>query len=458
MKLTSWPAVFCCLFFAVETFGQYQTGLSGEFLNESESQTYKQTNTFHNSDVVWAVNVGGKDYIGLDGIHYKAEQYVSGGIRGEIDKILGSQDSVLYQSYREGDVAIDYPLENGEYNIAFHFAEPFDIDMDGRLFDVMAQDELVINDLNVRLARDGKHKSGLVTAVSNVKVTDGRLKIRFEATAGKPILSALVVRKTNDDTRKWNLIWYDEFEGNSLDESKWSIDVWPAFKVNSEDQAYTAREKNIRLADGKLIIEAHKEDFEGAAYTSGRIHSKGKGDFLYGKADIRAKLPPGQGTWAAIWMLPSDPYKYSTTCRPNEDWQGSRTCDAWPNSGEIDIMEHVGHDMGTVWGTVHNKAYYWINWEQRKGSIIQEDLDKRFHLYSVEWTPDHIHIFLDNKLYFTYINEGTGWKAWPYDHPYHLILNLAIGGNWGRAGGPIDDNIFPVQMEVDYVRVYQLAE
>ena len=121
-------------------------------------------------------------------------------------------------------------------------------------------------------------------------------------------------------------------------------------------------------------------------------------------------------------------------------------------------MEHVGHDMGTVWGTVHNKAYYWINWEQRKGSIIQEDLDKRFHLYSVEWTPDHIHIFLDNKLYFTYINEGTSWKAWPYDHPYHLILNLAIGGNWGRAGGPIDDNIFPVQMEVDYVRVYQLAE
>ena len=291
MKLTSWSAVFCCLFFAVETFGQYQTGLNGEFLNESESQTYKQTNTFHNSDVVWAVNVGGKDYIGLDGIYYKAEQYVSGGIRGEIDKILGSQDSVLYQSYREGDVAIDYPLENGEYNIVFHFAEPFDIDMDGRLFDVIAQDELVINDLNVRLARDGKHKSGLVTAVSNVKVTDGRLKIRFEATTGKPILSALVVRKTNDDTRKWNLIWYDEFEGNSLDESKWSIDVWPAFKVNSEDQAYTARAKNIRLADGKLIIEAHKEDFEGAAYTSGRIHSKGKGDFLYGKADIRAKLP-----------------------------------------------------------------------------------------------------------------------------------------------------------------------
>ena len=202
MKLTSWPAVFCCLFFAVETFGQYQTGLSGEFLNESESQTYKQTNTFHNSDVVWAVNVGGKDYIGLDGIHYKAEQYVSGGIRGEIDKILGSQDSVLYQSYREGDVAIDYPLENGEYNIVFHFAEPFDIDMDGRLFDVMAQDELVINDLNVRLARDGKHKSGLVTAVSNVKVTEGRLKIRFEASAGKPILNALVVRKSNEDNRE----------------------------------------------------------------------------------------------------------------------------------------------------------------------------------------------------------------------------------------------------------------
>lgn len=202
MKLIGWVVAFFYLVYAIEAFGHYQTGLSGESLIEPEGKEFKQSNSFHNSDIVWAVNVGGGEYVGLDSIHYQAEQYVNGGTQGEIDKILGSQDSVLYQSYREGDFSIDYPIENGEYILVFHFAEPFDIEMDGRLFNVIAQDQTVINDLSVRLARDGKHKSGLVTAVSNVKVTEGRLKIRFEASAGKPILNALVVRKSNEDNRE----------------------------------------------------------------------------------------------------------------------------------------------------------------------------------------------------------------------------------------------------------------
>ncbi len=111
------------------------------------------------------------------------------------------------------------------------------------------------------------------------------------------------------------------------------------------------------MQNGHLIIEAHKEEYEGAGYTSGRVHSQGKGDFLYGRFEVRAKLPRGQGSWAAIWMLPSDPYRYSTSCEPGEDWQGSESCDAWPNSGEIDILEHVGYQMGHVHGTVHNEAY-----------------------------------------------------------------------------------------------------
>ena len=179
---------------------------------------------------------------------------------------------------------------------------------------------------------------------------------------------------------------------------------------------------------------------------------------LYGRVDVRAKLPKGQGTWAAIWMLPTDPFKYATGCDTGVDWQGNPECDAWPNSGEIDIMEHVGYDMQTIHGTVHNKAYYWINWEQRKASVEGKTVDTEFHVYSLEWSPEHISVLFDGVPYFYYANEQTGWQAWPFDHPYHVILNLAIGGHWGRAGGPIDDSIFPATMAVDYVRIYKPKE
>ncbi len=207
--------------------------------------------------------------------------------------------------------------------------------------------------------------------------------------------------------------------------------------------------------DGVQVIEAKKEDFEGGSYTSGRVHSSGKGDFLYGRFEVRAKLPAGMGTWPAIWMLPSDPFKYATTCGEGKDWQGSSNCDAWPNSGEIDIMEHVGYQMDHVHGTVHTQAYYWAKWEQRKGRILVDGVDEDFHLYALEWTPDRIDIFVDDSLYFTYVNEKNGWETWPFDQPFHVILNVAIGGMWGRSGGGIDDDIFPVRMEVDYVRVYR---
>jgi beta-glucanase (GH16 family) len=140
------------------------------------------------------------------------------------------------------------------------------------------------------------------------------------------------------------------------------------------------------------------------------------------------------------------------------DWQGNDNCDAWPNSGEIDILEHVGYLQGHVHGTVHNRAYYFVNMEQRKGRVIFDDLSDRFYDYVVEWSPDRIDMYVDDTLYFTYMNENKGWREWPFDHPFHLIINLAIGGDWGRAGGPIDDSLFPQRLEVDYVRVYQLQE
>ena len=407
-------------------------------------------------DVVWAINVGGPAYIGIDGTEYLAEESIAGGDIRQLAILKGSQDATLYKSFREGDMRLAHTLTDGVYDITFHFAEPDEVARGARVFDTLVEGRRVIDDLDVMLFRDGKVVSALTVTAPNIEVADGELNIEFAATAGEPLLSAIVVRNKDRPTRDWKLVWSDEFDGEAVDTEKWSFDVWPARKVNDEDQAYTARETNVRVEDGKLVIEAHKENYEGANYTSGRVHSSGKGDYLYGRFEVRAKLPSGKGTWPAIWMLPSDPYKYATTCEEGEDWQGSQTCNAWPNSGEIDIMEHVGYQMGHVHGSVHNEAYYWVKWEQRKGRILVDGVDADFHVYAMEWTPERIDIFVDDALYFTYINENSDWRVWPYDQPFHLVLNVAVGGWWGRSGGGIDDEIFPQTMKIDYARIYQL--
>lgn len=444
-----------------------QAQLTEQLNNVSTASKVEEKLVSHafNSNIVWAVNMGGEQYQSSDGIKYQTDNLVLGGNKGTIDTIKGSQDSVLFQSYRFGDLTIQQPLENGSYEVIFKFAEPESLTIGERIFDVYVQGQLVIDDIDVKLARDGKSKSALVRVINEVMITDGQLNIELKASKGQAIINALIVRKTTSTSVKessstnssaWKLIWNDEFDYQGKpDPSKWSYDIWPAGKVNDEDQTYTEQLRNVEVKDGNLVITAHKEDYSNANYTSGRIHSQGKGDFLYGRAEVRAKLPAGQGTWSAIWMLPSDPFKYATTCEVGEDWQGSSTCNAWPNSGEIDIMEHVGYDMQTIHGTVHNEAYYWAKWEQRKASIEGKTVDQNFHVYAIEWTPEHIIVFFDETPYFFYSNESTGWQAWPYDHPYHVILNLAIGGSWGKAGGPIDDSIFPVSMEVDYVRVFK---
>lgn len=411
---------------------------------------------FSKEAVVWALNLGGDEYIGIDGVHYQADEAKTDGSRGWLEKVRGAQDSTVYKSYRSGPLKLQRQLPNGRYDLTFQFAQPQDASADERVFDVVVNGAKIIDTLNVRRARDGNYHSALDRTITGVTVDDGLLEVELRSRHSVPFLNGLIVREQTSDSRSWNLIWHDEFDGGeALDLSKWNIDIWRAGKVNSEDQTYTDRDKNIRIVDGKLILEAHKESFKGAAYTSGRVQSQGKGDFLYGRVDIRAKLPAGQGTWPALWMLPSDPYRYATTCAGQEEWQGSSSCDAWPNSGEIDIMEHVGYDQGRVHGTVHNRAFYSANQEQRKGSVEVPDADKAFHVYSMEWAPEHIHIYLDGSLYFSYFRQHGRWQAWPYDHPYHVILNLAIGGNWGGAGGPTDDDIFPVSMEVDYVRIFK---
>jgi len=403
----------------------------------------------------WAVNIGGPGYTAVDGTRYVAEQSTSGGVVGEISVVNGSQDPMLYQSYREGDVEISHPIAIGTYDITFHFAEPEDIARDERIFDAFVEGRRVIDDLDVMLFRDGKIHSALTVTVPNIVVSDGELDIYFDASVREPILSALVVRNPIREKHARTLFWSDEFDTDGApDPANWNIEEWAAGIVNDEDQAYTARPKNVRVEDGHLVIEAHREDFDGASYTSARLQSNGKADFLYGRIEVRAMLPKGQGTWPAIWMLSSRPFTYATTCTDDESWQGSDDCDAWPNSGEIDIMEHVGYQMNHVHGTVHSRDFHWTIWNQRKGRILLDNVAGEFHVYALEWTPDRIDILVDNTPYLTYINEGNGWEEWPFDQPFHVILNLAVGGGWGRAGGPVDDSVFPQRLLIDYVRVF----
>jgi licheninase len=257
----------------------------------------------------------------------------------------------------------------------------------------------------------------------------------------------------------WELDWSDEFDAEGgPDPARWSAELWAPRRVNRESQAYTDHERNLRVEGGRLVIEAHRRSGDGEGYTSARIHSRGKGDLLYGRVDIRARLPSGQGTWAALWMLPSDPFRYASNCESDEEWHGNPDCDAWPNSGEIDIMEHVGYEMSVVHATVHNRDAHGGGPRQVSGTIEALGLEERFHVYSLEWSPQRIDIYLDGTVYYTYLNQGNGWEEWPFDHPFHVIMNLAIGGDWGEAGGPIDASIFPTALEVDYVRVFRYAD
>jgi beta-glucanase (GH16 family) len=236
----------------------------------------------------------------------------------------------------------------------------------------------------------------------------------------------------------YKLVWSDEFDYTGKpDNAKWGYDIGGGGWGNQEEQYYTDRLVNAKVENGKLIITALKESYGGSQYTSARLLTRYKGDWLYGRMEIRAKLPEGIGTWAAIWMLPTD-------------WEYG----GWPNSGEIDIMEHVGYDMGNVHGTIHTEAYNGMIGTQRGDNIIIPDVHEAFHNYSIEWTEDTIDFLADDVIYFSFPNYHTGYDRWPFDKRFNLLMNIAIGGTWGGQQG-IDDNIFPQTMEIEYVRVYQ---
>jgi DUF1680 family protein/beta-glucanase (GH16 family) len=255
---------------------------------------------------------------------------------------------------------------------------------------------------------------------------------------------------------EWKLVWSDEFDEPGLpNPARWSYET--GFIANNEAQFYTsARKENARVENGMLIIEARKErwnnpfydparkasgrgrrNVEAAEYTSARLTTRGKAAWTYGRIEVSAKLPAGRGTWPAIWML------------------GTNIREAgWPACGEIDIMENVGFEPGVIHANIHTKKYNHVAKTNKGDKISIADASEAFHVYAVDWDAKQMDFFVDGQKYLTYHNEGSGPAAWPYDKDQFLILNLAIGGDWGGQKG-IDDSIFPQQLVVDYVRVFQ---
>lgn len=254
---------------------------------------------------------------------------------------------------------------------------------------------------------------------------------------------------------EWQLVWADEFDRDGLpDPSRWTYEE--GLVRNRELQYYTAgRRENARVEGGFLILEARRERWpnprfqadapenrwqqrrEFADYTSASLTTEGKAAWTYGRIEVRAKVPSGRGTWPAIWTLGAN-----------------RRTVGWPACGEIDILEYVGHEPGVVHANVHTRGFNHARGNGRGASLKVPDAETAFHVYALEWTPQRLEFFVDDRKFFTLENDGTGPDSWPFDAPQYLILNLAIGGSWGGQKG-VDDTIFPQRFIVDYVRVYQ---
>ncbi len=252
-------------------------------------------------------------------------------------------------------------------------------------------------------------------------------------------LTALVLLSYQGFSQNWQLVWQDEFNYTGLpDPNKWGYDVGAGGWGNGEAQYYNnARRENSRVENGNLVLEARR-DWAGAEYSSARLVSRNKGDWTYGRVEVRAKIPVGQGLWPAIWMLPTD-WAYG----------------GWPASGEIDIMESFalgGLKYDKVEANIHTKAYnHTIG--TNKGAAITglSNIEQNYHVYGVSWYENKMVFDVDGREYFTFNNEG-GWQKWPYDKKFHLIMNIAVGGSLGTWIAP---EIFPKRMLVDYVRVYK---
>jgi len=237
-----------------------------------------------------------------------------------------------------------------------------------------------------------------------------------------------------------NLVFADEFDGSTIDATTWNYDLGIGNAIsgdgwgNNELQYYTDRPENVKIEDGVLHIIARQESFMGSGYTSGRINSAGKLEQAYGRFEARIQLPWGQGLWPAFWLLGNNIDEVS-----------------WPQCGEIDIMEYRGQNPTVLLGSVHGPGYSAGESVGKEYNLENDRFDTGFHIFGIEWGPEYINYYVDDVLY-NQITPDDVTGEWVFDHPFFIIMNLAVGGNF--VGSPNADTVFPQTMLVDYVRVY----
>lgn len=235
----------------------------------------------------------------------------------------------------------------------------------------------------------------------------------------------------------WVLVWNDEFNGDVINDKYWTLLNGGGIWGNNELQYYTDRTQNCRIEDGKLIIRGLKENYQNYQYTSARIVTKKKVDFLYGKIEIKAKFPSGKGLFPALWLLPC------------EDTYGDRD-----KNGEIDLLEIIGNDPKIIYGVVHYSIKGHVSSYNKYNDGVT-DFSQEFHTYSIEWCPQEIQWMVDDKVYFSFNLKETFDETYnPFDKEFYLIMNLAIGGNW--PGNDLSNTTLPSLVEIDYVRYYKL--
>lgn len=381
------------------------------------------------------------------------------GASAQVETLHRQTGEELVHIPENGWISFDVPVQiAGRYRVEVRFTaglkssvtcwvETYIDNKDERTYNITGSMILPLPDSNDRFVHSAIDGSPLNRGTHKMKlhVEGGEATadwIKFTLLKEHQLTPETLTQQTNGE--EWKVVWSDEFEEGELpDLSKWTYDIGDWGWGNNELQYYTeGRKENARIENGNLIIEAHKNQ-KGEKWTSARLTTRGKTSFVYGKIEFKAKVPVGRGNWTAGWTL------------------GDKYVDelSWPYCGEIDILECVGFEIDDQTGdglhhaSVHCGAYYFKLNNQPTGITEVKSMNSEYHLYAIEWTPDYIKAFVDDKPYFTY-EDTSDSLTWPFNEPQNIIVNLAMGGGWGGAQG-MDESLTKQELVIDYVRVYE---